>query len=181
MAEIKNGEIEINEYTKRVVKLAMEIGQAAKDNDKEGFIGSGLAIDLSLGRISRDHHDIDFHPMLEDAQWWREWFTEKGYKVVKRKKTDYPDAYKVVDNEGEEVVDLWPIKLEEEKLLINHNGEFVDSNKRWSETRVINYQGVDIRVENPERVLEQKAKDAKNGKPMRPQDIHDFKLLGRSI
>lgn len=170
---------EIDEYTKGLVDLAVEIARAAAENQKEYFIGGGLAIDLSVGRITRNHHDIDFHPMLEDASWWVAWFKQRGCRVGKGDDLNFPETFKVKDYRGEEILDMWPFKLEEGKLLIKYRGSYVDSGRHWQEVRSVDYNGINFRIENPQRVLDQKLRHVRQGQKLRPSDLHDFKLLGR--
>jgi len=169
----------ITEYTKRLFRLAIDIAKAAKENRKEYFIGGGLAIDFSIGRITRNHHDIDFHSMLIDAMWWKKWFEDNGYKVKGGVNPKFTEIFGIENNDGETIVDMWPFKLEGEKLMIRHQGKYIDSERHWEETRGVNYEGVNIRIENPDRVLDQKLRHIKKGEKIRVQDLHDFKLLGR--
>jgi hypothetical protein len=172
--------MKINEYTRQLEDLVTEIAKAAEGNKKECFIGGGLAIDLSLGRISRNHHDIDFHPMLKDTPWWIKWFENRGLVVKKIEEGHFPEVYKVFDK-NMDVVDLWPLDLKESVLLINKDGKYVDSGRHWGETRIVKYNGVHFRVENPQRVLEQKLRHIKEGQPLREEDKLDFQLLGQKL
>lgn len=173
--------MKIDEYTRQLEDLVTEIAKAAEENKKEYFIGGGLAIDLSLGKISRNHHDIDFGPMLKDTAWWIKWFENRGLVVKKIEEGHFPEVYKVFDKNGKDIVDLWPLDLKEGVLLINKDGEYVNSGRHWEETRIVKHNGVHFRVENPQRVLEQKLRHAKEGQPLREVDRHDFQLLGQKL
>ena len=172
---------EISEYTKKLFALAQEIAEAAAEQQKDYFIGGGLAIDLSVGRITRNHHDIDFHPMLEDAGWWLAWFKQRGYRVGKGDDPNFPETFKVKDRRGKEILDVWPFKLVNGKLLINYKGEYVDAGRHWQEVRLVVYDGTTFKVENPQRVLDQKLRHVRQGQKLRPSDLHDFELLGRKL
>ncbi len=174
-------ESEIDEYTIKLTDLALEITRAAEDNNKSYFIGSGLAIDFSVGKITRNHHDIDFDPMLEDIPWWIEWFKAQGYEVQEGKDKKFLETWRIFDESGEAIVDMWPFKLEGEALLVNMNGQYVDSGRHWNETRIVTFKGTDVRIENPERVLEQKLRHTLKNKQIRKQDAHDFRLFGREL
>jgi len=171
--------MKINEYTRQLEGLVMKIARAAKENKKEYLIGGGLAIDLSLGKISRNHHDIDFHPMLDDYSWWIKWFKDRGYKVRNRRDHKFPETWWVYNSNEEAIVDMWPFQLKNGILLINQEGKYLDAGRHWEETKLINYKNIDIRIENPLRVLEQKTRHVSQGQKYRPVDIHDFKLLGK--
>ena len=169
----------MDKHTHEIVGLVTEIARAALSSEKQYFIGGGLAIDLSVGKITRNHHDIDFHPMLKDATWWINWFEKRRLLVKKIEGGHFPETYNIFDQGGEMVVALWPMELKEGVLLINQDGSYVDAGRHWEETRVVKYNGVDFNVENPQRVLEQKLRHVKQGQPFRDQDRHDFKLLGQ--
>lgn len=171
--------VSINEHTKKLEDLVLKIAGAAKENKKEYFIGGGFAIDLSLGTISRNHHDIDFHPMLFDSSWWTDWFTNQGYEVRNRQDPKFSETWWVYNSKNEFLVDMWPFQLQNGTLTINYEGKYIDAKRNWDETRLISYKNVNIRIENPQRVLEQKTRHVKKSKKYRPIDIHDFKLLGQ--
>lgn len=170
----------LNKYTKDLVKLAVKIAQTAENYHKDYFIGGGLAVDFSQGKISRNHHDIDFHPMLEDSKWWLEWFEDQGYGVKNRDDKNFPETYHILDDKKEAIVDMWPFKLMGDRLLIKYQGKYEDSDRKWAETKAVNFQGANIKIENPQRVLDQKIRHAKEGEPLREEDLHDLSLLGRS-
>jgi len=170
----------INQHTRQLERLTIEIVQMAEENKKEYFIGGGLAIDFFCGKISRNHHDIDFHPMLEDSEWWIRQFQEKGYVIKNRSDEQFPETWWVFHSNGKFMIDMWPFRLNNGVLFINKQGKYVDSGRHWLETKVINVKHVKIRVENPYRVLEQKTRHVCQGQAYRSVDIHDFKLLGRS-
>lgn len=167
----------MDEHTQEIVRLVTEIARAALDSKKQYFIGGGLAIDLSVSKITRNHHDIDFHPILKDASWWIDWFEKQGLSVKRIEGGHFPETYNIFNQNGEMVVDLWPMDLKEGILFINKDGVYVDAGRYWDETRLVKYNGVDFNIENPQRVLEQKLRHAKRGEPFREQDRHDFKLL----
>lgn len=172
---------EIDQYTYNLFDLAKDISRAAKENGKDYFIGGGLSIDLFLGKVTRNHHDIDFHPMLEDYDWWKEYFASKGYNIEEPASEEYPETCQIQDKEGETVVDMWPFRLNGGILEINHNGRYTDASRAWNEVKVVEYDGVQFIVENPERVLDQKKRHFDSGQKFRDQDEHDFNLLGREV
>lgn len=171
--EKSNKEAPITEYTHNLVNLALDIAQAGKPY----FFGGGFAVDFSVGKITRNHHDIDFHPRVEDIDWWLKWFQDKGYTTRKFDWKGFEEVYKV--EQGDDIVDLWPFKLEDNKLMIKRDGEYVETERRFDEVRTVKFQGIDVCIENPLRVLEQKQRHADKGEDMRPQDEHDFALLGK--
>jgi len=171
--------VKITNSTQKLLDLLLKIASTAKDNNKDYFIGGGFAIDLSVGKITRNHHDIDFHPMLKDYSWWQTWFKDQNYQVDDHANENFTEISKIIDEKGKEIVDMWPFKLVKDKLLIKYQGIYIDSERCWSETRTVVFQGVEVVIENPLRVLHQKLRHAKKGQKLRPQDIHDIKLLNQ--
>jgi len=171
----------INKHTKQLEKLALEITRAAEENKKDYFIGGGLAIDFFYGKLSRNHHDIDFHPMLKDELWWVQWFTDQGYNVKNRADPQFPETWNIFNSHTKFVVDMWPFRLENGILLINNGGKYIDAKRHWEEITSVVYKNITIRIENPQRVLEQKTRHAKQSQKYRPVDVHDFKLLGKNL
>jgi len=158
----------IDEFTLLLEKLALEIADAAKKNNKKYVIGSGFAIEFFNGQLSRNHHDIDFHPLRSDTEWWVKWFKDQGYKVIEKQNDEAGKVHEVKGSGGELLVDLYPIDKEEEWK--NMNMEKVD------------YKGTTICIESPNRVLDSKIRYARKhcqGK-LRVQDLHDFTSLGKT-
>lgn len=169
----------INKHTKQLEELVLEMARVAEEKQKAYFIGGGLAIDFSCGKISRNHHDIDFHPMLEDSSWWIQWFKDKGYTVKNRSDEQFPETWWVFNSCGKFMVDIWPFRLESGALFINQKGKYVDAERHRAESKLVDFKHVIIKIENPYRVLEQKTRHAGQGHKYRPIDIHDLRLLGR--
>ena len=67
-------EQDIDTWTQQLVALLLDIASTAQKAGKRHYIGGGFAVDLAFGGISRSHEDIDFHPMEEDTEWWKDWF-----------------------------------------------------------------------------------------------------------
>ncbi|QQS38516.1 hypothetical protein IPM62_03985 [Candidatus Woesebacteria bacterium] len=169
----------IDTYTFSLFELAKKISKTAENYTKEYFIGGGLAIDLYVGKVTRNHHDIDFHPMLDDYEWWKSWFVENGYKIDEPASDSYPETCKVLDKDCQEIVDMWPFKLTNGVLEINKEGKYVDAHRKWYENETVEFEGIKIRIENPLRVLDQKKRHFKEGQDLRIQDKHDFEVLGK--
>ncbi len=159
---------DIDEFTLLLERVALKIAEVAKKNDKKYMIGSGLAIEFSKGELSRNHHDIDFHPPRSDAEWWVEWFKSQGYETKEKHDDEAGKVYEVRKTSGELLVDLWPI----------------DKDKEWDDMNMkkITYKNTVICIENPNRVLDSKIRYAREhcqGK-LRRQDFHDFASLGKT-
>lgn len=172
----------INTYTKKLVELTLEIAKAANKYHKNYFIGGGLAIDFFVGKITRNHHDIDFFPMFKDILWWRKWFEKQGYIVEDKIISQFNEIYKILDKDKKEIIDIWPFKLVRDKIIIKFNDIYVDFNKHWLEIKIVKYRGISVNIEDPNRVLDQKLRHFQllQGQKLRTKDLHDFELLGRN-
>lgn len=175
-----------NLWTEKLERLLLEIAKAAYENNKNYFFGGGFSIDLSLGKLSRDHEDIDFHPIETDTDWWRSWFENKGYVLSKSSDMkNTPLAFLLTDNKNSWIADVWPVNIEpdEKKSLLNIKGEHdVWQGKNWNERKEIKYKGIPVVVENPESVLEQKINHARKMKVcLSRKHQHDFTSMGREI
>ena len=153
----------IDEFTLSLESLALKIAKAAKENSKKYVFSGGMAIEFYVGRITRNHHDVDFHPLRKDVAWWKEWFENSGYTVNKKHDKEAGEVFEVKGIKGELVVDMWPTPLGEDR----------------GEVKIVNYKGVDVCISDPAKVLNEKVRNAKIGKSLRRQDLHDFALLGR--
>lgn len=169
---------EIDDYTKDLFEILKEIAKTAEINSKKYFIGGGIAIEVFKGKIARNHHDIDFHPLLKDYTWWKDWFVKKGYTIEEPASDDFEETCHVKDINDEDIIDMWPFKVENDICLIKHNGKYTNGNRHWNEIQTVAFDSVNITIENPQRVLEQKLRTAKKAELLRPQDNHDFKIMG---
>lgn len=171
---------EIDAYTKRVVALALKIAKVADKEGKDYLIGSGLAIDFHFGKITRNHHDIDFHPMIEDVAWWIKWFEEQGLHVKEGEDKDFPETWQAFNENWEPIVDMWPFKLMDNFLFVNFNGDYIKDRPN-NEAKIVVFENVNIKITDPQRVLDQKWRETQANKQIRPQDAHDFKLFGKKL
>jgi|GEM_PF-2014490 len=157
----------IDSFTLQLENLALNIARHAHKHNRKYVIGSGLAIDFYLGRISRNHYDIDFHPLFNDVGWWLEWFRSQGYTVIEREEKKVGLVYEIKSVNNELLVDFWPIA----KDVV------------WKDENVktVIYKNTPLIIEDPNTVLASKIKYANEhykGR-LRVQDLHDFSLMGQ--
>ncbi len=150
----------IDEFTLSLETLALEIAKIAEQNSKKYMIGGGWALELTLGKITRNHHDIDFFPLKDDVVWWRNWFESQGLKT-KDEQTNEGLIIKVLGNKKETLVDMVPSDLGNVMSVI--------------------YKGIKIFIDDPQKILDEKLRNAKEGKPLRRQDLHDISIMGRKL
>jgi hypothetical protein len=105
-------EQEIDHWTQQLEALLLKIAHVAQEAGKRYYIGGGFAVDLTFGGLSRPHEDIDFHPMEEDTQWWKDWFTSQGYLISKDPDmNDYPYAFLPTNEKHDYFADVYPVKV----------------------------------------------------------------------
>lgn len=173
---------EIDAWTLRLEELLLEMAQHANAHRRQYFVGGGFAIDLSFGRLTRRHADIDFHPMEQDIDWWQIWFVNQGFRMGKDPdKRDFPHAFLVIDDEGRTLVDVHPVKIERGGEIFQYEmygGHAKWEGKHWNNIEIVNYKGVDVHLERAESVLHQRVTHSqKYNKPLSAQHKHDQKLM----
>ena len=88
-------DVTINDpWTLELEALLLEIAAAAEEHAKPYYLGGGVALDVSLGWMTRHHEDLDFYPFAQDADWWKDWFAARGYAIVRTPgMADFPNAF----------------------------------------------------------------------------------------
>lgn len=164
------------------VRLLLQWNEIADKFNKLFAVQGGFAVELTAGKITRTHDDLDVLVLVEDIDWFKERFPIDGHKL-KYTEGKNPDlafcAYKYnfmveeclyVDLEGihidkDEVWDdrdgdkyVWPIKPDEifwERVIGNQKIKFL----------------------NPKVVYQFKKMQQEKDKK-RDKESHDFKILG---
>ncbi|WP_201391452.1 nucleotidyltransferase domain-containing protein [Ktedonobacter sp. SOSP1-85] len=140
-------EQEIDQWTKKLEALLLMIAHIAQEAGKHYYIGGGFAVDLAFGGLSRSHEDIDFHPMEEDTQWWKDWFASQGYIISKDPNMeDYPHAFLLTNAKREYIADVYPVKVDKNGTIsvthtVTYQGRPWWRGKSWKEVKQIIYKG----------------------------------------
>jgi hypothetical protein len=178
----------IDHWTYQLEALLLQIAATAQENNMQYYIGGGLAVDLTFGGLSRSHEDIDFHPLEEDAQWWKHWFVSQGYIVSKDPDMqDYPYAFLLTNERHDYFADVYPVKIDLNGTISvtvanGFEGRPWWKGKSWSEVTAVNYKGQTIVVENYKSVLKQKEEQYKwHGGNITGKHLHDFRRAGVEI
>lgn len=66
-SNIENRDL-ISEKTRKLFEVASEIGGLLKENNLDGWVIGGLAVDAYEGKITRNHGDIDFMVWQKDRE-----------------------------------------------------------------------------------------------------------------
>lgn len=193
----KPREYEIDQWTFQLEALLLQIAGAAQKHNKRYYIGGGFAIDLTFGGLSRPHGDLDFYPMEEDTQWWKDWFRSLGYIISKdTDMEDLPNAFSLLNERNDYFADVYPIAMGSsgeismvvkegthevwDGMLTIKGTRGVWQGKSWNEVRNVNYKGQSIVVENYKTVLMQKEEYIKlhPGEVLSEKHLHDFERAG---
>ncbi|HEY6541425.1 MAG TPA: hypothetical protein VIZ18_10825 [Ktedonobacteraceae bacterium] len=185
------------QWNQRLEALLLDIASTAQKAGKRYYIGGGFAIDLTFGGVSRPHGDLDFYPMEEDTQWWKDWFRSQGYIVSRDTDMEnLPNAFSLVNENHDYFADVYPIAIgkngEISMLVKEDTHEVWDGmltiqgtrgvwqGKSWNEVREVNYKGQAIAVENYKTVLMQKEEYIKlhPGEALSEKHLHDFHRAG---
>ena len=175
----------IDKWTQQLVALLLDIASTAQKAGKRYYIGGGFAVDLAFGGISRSHEDIDFHPMEEDTEWWKDWFRSKGYSISKDPDmNDYPYAFLPTNEKHEYFADVYPVKIEKDGTVsVTHTPGYQGrpwwKGKTWNDVKQVSYKGYTVVVENYLSVLQQKAEHYRwHGGAPEGKHLHDFRRAG---
>lgn len=178
-------EQETDQWTQKLEALLLKIAHTAQEAEKRYYIGGGFAVDLTFGGISRPHEDIDFHPMEEDTQWWKDWFTSQGYIISEDPDMkDYPYAFLPTNEKHEYFADVYPVKVDKNGTIsITHTPAYQGRpwwrGKSWKEVKQITYKGQKIKVENYKSVLQQKVEHYRwHGGTPEGKHLYDFHRAG---
>jgi len=175
-----------DQWTQQLEALLLDIASTAQKAGKRYYIGGGFAVDLAFGGISCPHEDIDFAPMEEDAEWWKDWFRSKGYRISKDPDmNDYPYAFLVTNEKLEYFADVYPVRVEKDGTIsVTHTPGYQGrpwwKGKSWNNVKQVGYKGQTIVVENYPSVLQQKVEHYRwHGGMPEGKHLHDFRRAGR--
>lgn len=187
----------IDQWTQQLETLLLDIASTAQKAGKRYYFGGGFAIDLTFGGLSRPHDDLDFYPMEEDTQWWRDWFRSRGYILAKdTDMEDLPNAFLLINENNDYFADVYPIAIGGkgeismavregthaiwDGMLTIKGTRGIWQGKSWDEVRKVNYKGRSIAVENYTTVLTQKEEYIKihPGETLSEKHLHDFERAG---
>lgn len=158
----------------------LEIAKEAGENNKEYYFSGGMSIDLALGHFTRNHEDLDFHPLDSDWEWWREWFQNNGYLLGKDPDMgNFPHTFKVTDEKDSYYADVYPVEPDRNgdiTILLKDGTYDPWDGHSWLTKESVNYKGTNIWIENPKAVIEGKLWHSKRfkEKALPPKHQHDL-------
>lgn len=187
----------LDQKTVQLERMLLQIAETAKKCSKQYYFGGGFAIDLTFGGVSRAHGDIDFYPMEEDTQWWKDWFDSQGYIVSKDTDMEnLSNAFSVLNKNNDYFADVYPVAIDHsggismlvregtrevwDGILTIQGTRGIWEGKSWNDVGKVHYKGQIISVENYKTVLAQKETYIKlhPGEKLSEKHLDDFKRAG---
>ncbi len=175
--------------TRLLLDLVARIAVAADEHQKRYYVGSGFAIDLSLGRLSRDHGDIDLMVDVIDAAWWRSLFASWGFDIGRDAYMAYfPNAFSVARNPKDEddyLIEVWPMEYRGDGGLYpphtaDHPGREWWAAKRQADVKRVTFGRGSVLVEDPHAAIDQKLEHVRHHREaLLPKHVHDLEQMGR--
>ena len=177
--------MEVNKKTTSLNDLLLEIIKAAEKNRKRLFVTGGFALEIEVGRLTRNHDDLDLQPMEEDITWWKKWFKNKGFRVgyndgIK----DKTKAFMAHSHDSSFYADMYGVKVAKDGALSSaERGKRHNWGSTWQ--KVIKqkaWRGKKVYVIEYSTVLWLKKETVRKGQgKIRKKDIHDFKLFKKEL
>jgi len=187
----------MDEWTHKLESLVLKIAEVAQTHNKKYYFGGGFAIDLTFGELTRSHEDLDFYPMEEDTQWWKDWFNSQGYIISND--TDMKNlvnAFSVLGKNNEYFADVYPFSFDSngeismdikegtkeiwDGMLTIQGTRAIWKGKSWNDVKHVEYKNQTVVVENYKTVLQQKEAylQLHPGETLSEKHLLDFKRAG---
>lgn len=194
---------EADEKTRIIEDLLLEILKVCAKERKTLVIAGGFAIEIEAGclrgdsELTRNHGDLDLHPIDTDIEFWKAWFTNKDFviagnheiKDISKGFVAYSSDW-VMDGEREEqpetafYTDAYGVHVDENGIVISGvSGKYKSWEVKWKDwIYSCTWKGLPATVINHENGLSLKRDSVvRKGLPFRDKDIHDHKLFGVDI
>jgi hypothetical protein len=154
------------------LKLIDELGRLLSDSNIRFWLRGGWALDFHLGRMTRQHADIDLVTWLRHRQRLRRLLTSRGFSGV----AGYPKPQLVLEKSGEEASFIF---------IGRHAGDIVvPGYEAWPfrpgafPAAPMTLDGVSARVVPPQQLLYEKLHHEEwSGRPLRHKDHESIALL----
>lgn len=176
--------IKLNPKTINLNNLLLEIIKTSQKYGKKFFVSGGFALDIEIGKITRNHDDLDLHPMERDILCWKRWFKKKGFKIrYNIEIKDKTKAFVAHSPDSQFYVDMYGVRVSENgKLSSAESGRRHDwAGTTWQQTvKRKTWQQKKVNILHYQGILWLKKQTAKKKKGvLRKKDWHDLKLFKR--
>ena len=171
--------------TLKTFEKLLEWSEIANKFSKLLIVQGGYAVDLSYGKLTRNHDDLDLIVKEEDLNWFKERLIVDVYKI-KVHEDHNPDlsfcAYKFnFILEDSVCLDLEGINIDKQVWDRNDGEKFVWPTIPGKLYQVVTVEGISLKYLSPELVYEFKKKQQDAGWDKREKEDHDFKILKLSL
>lgn len=186
-----------NQRTSNIVKILLDIVDVNNSHNKKMAVSCGLALDIEAASrrgdnfLTRNHGDLDIHPLVEDIPFWKKWFEERGY-IISNDDRDidmskafvvFPKTYNPEEwntDPDSYYIDVYGLESDD-KGVIHSLESWKDESwgSTWDENFIkCRWMDRDITVMKHDVALANKRKTAKEkGTNLRAIDLHDHKLF----
>jgi len=66
--------------TQKLFEILIDLSEIAEKHERLLVVQGGFAVDLEVGKITRNHEDLDIIVLEKEVEWFRELFKVDGYK-----------------------------------------------------------------------------------------------------
>jgi hypothetical protein len=159
-------------YTLQQLELLSEITSLCVANKIDVWLRGGWAIDFLLGKVTREHSDIDLVSLIQFNSQIEKILTDAGYSSipVSELQTDYVKG-------NVDISFVFVIKSDDGMVIANG---FPDWQWRSDSLQFdsLSLQGISVKVLSPQQLLEEKeVYESGTGRKPRPKDIESMKIL----
>lgn len=189
-----------NLRTRQLLDVIEQIIDVAHQSSKRFAFGAGIALEIEAAYnrgaslFTRDHADIDIHPVEEDVAFWQDWFEDQGYLIsanegIKDQSKAFvaysPDSKNYNDPEkGSYYLDVYGLLIDDnEDVHSRETGKDDPWNCSWDDAFVqVKWKGKPVWVMKHKVALRNKRETAKAmGQELREKDVHDHMLFGEDV
>ncbi|PEJ57187.1 hypothetical protein CN692_13620 [Bacillus sp. AFS002410] len=170
---IKKGVLNMNfSLVNSQLKILDEINRICRSHNYKIWLRGGWAIDFLLGKVTREHSDIDLVSLIQHRENIEKSMVNAGFekKPVSLLQTDFQKndldvnfIFAKISNEGNVIANGFPDWEWHKDSLSEHKYQL---------------NGISIAVLNPLQLLEEKKVYEKGtGRKLRPKDIESMKII----
>jgi hypothetical protein len=169
---VRNLKDQLNEQTLSQLKLIEELQPIFQSQNACFWLRGGWAIDFLLGRITREHSDIDVVTMIQHRDELEKAMVEAGFQLipVSELQTDFL-------KNGVDISFVFVIQTSDGRIIANGFPDW-EWRKDALPTNEFTLHGITAFVLSPFQLLEEKlVYEQGTGRKPRPKDIESMKII----
>jgi len=171
--------IDFSEQTEFHLKVLSEISRIFKEHNAEFWFRGGWGIDFLLGKITRQHSDVDIVTWITNRERLQNKLLKAGYDQIPVSE-QFGNRQSDFRKDNVDVTFVYVTYNADGSLIMNGLPEWV-----WRTDSLLpkNYQlhGISAKVLHPKQLLEEKQTYEEIGHPYRQKDAESKKILHRII